>query len=107
MSNVFSNENFAVLGVMNVRQNANSQNYVGGTCFIQRKPESDYGNITILSFNEGSGLVEKDFNVQERFEANVVPAIHTQLTTTSADPVNISNSDISVNSYRMDGTIIS
>jgi hypothetical protein len=89
-----------------VSANSNPQ-WVGSTVFIQRKPEENYGNLTILSYGKGStyNVVEEDFNVQARFEANVVPTITSRLGENTTD-VTISNSNISVNSYRADGTLI-
>ena len=107
MSNVFSNASFAVLSVMDTRNRDVSNIYLGSTVFVQRKPEEDYGNLTILSFTNGQdGLRDADFNVQERFEANVVPLIQAHFGNLEASYVNISNSAISVNSYKPDGSII-
>lgn len=107
MSNVFSNTSFAVLGVMDCHDGANGDFYVGSTVFVQRKPESDYGNLTILSYSRDLyNLTENDFNIQARFEANVCPQIMTDLLDTSVGSPVLTNSNISVNSYIYDGTLI-
>jgi len=107
MSNVFTNTNFAVLSIMDAR-NSTTNDYIGSTVFLQRKPEDNYGNITILTFENGSiyGLTEEDFNVQARFEANAVPTITTRLADVSDGGLTLSNSNISITSYRADGTPI-
>lgn len=108
MSNVFSNTSFAVLSIMDVTGKNNTNAYVGSTVFVQQKPESNYGNITILTFEDGSryNLDRLDFNVQARFEANAVPAIHSRLADIMDVDVVIANSNISAVSYRADGTPI-
>ena len=107
MSNVYTSSDYAVLSIMDVVSANSNPQWVGSTVFIQRKPEENYGNLTILSYGKGSSynVVEEDFNVQARFEANVVPTITTRLGENTTD-VTISNSNISVNSYRADGTLI-
>ena len=104
MSNVFTNSDFAVLSVMDTVNDDNNQ-WAGSTVFLQRKPEADYGNITILSFF-GDSVAREDFNVQARFEANIVPKISSELSEMSVANVTLSNSNISVSSYRLDGTVI-
>ena len=101
MSNVYTHTNYAVLSVMNMFDDGV---YAGSTCYIQRKPESSYGNITTLSFTVPDAD-RADFDVQARFEANVVPDINTSFTNMDALSVVISNSNISVNSYSMDGKL--
>lgn len=107
MSNVFTNSNFAVLSIMDVI-NSQSNDYVGSTVFIQRKPESNYGNITILTYEDNSSynLLREDFNVQARFEANVVPSITSRLSAPADGDVVLSNSNISPTSYYANGTEI-
>lgn len=107
MSNVFSNTSFAVLSIMDVTSSTDNT-YIGSSVFIQRKPENDYGNITILTFESGSSynLDRLDFNVQSRFEANAVPVLHSRLSDDWDGDVVLSNSNISVNSYRADGSLI-
>ena len=107
MSNVFTNSDYAVLSVMDVERSDNSA-WVGSTVFAQRKPEANYGNLTILSYGKNNpyNLVIEDFNVQARFEANVVPTITSQIADNNVGAVNVSNSNISVNSYRANGTLI-
>ena len=85
MSNVYTSSDYAVLSVMDVVSSNSNPQWVGSTVFIQRKPEANYGNVTILSYSKGSSynVVEEDFNVQARFEANVVPTITTRLGETS------------------------
>ena len=104
MSNVFSNTSFAVLSVM---QNHMNNAFVGATAFVQRKPEANYGNILTISFsaNDFSG---EDFNVQERFEANITANIMQQITTyeNGPSPLVSSNSNISSKSYVMSATEI-
>lgn len=99
MSNVYTHTNYAVLSVMNI---FNNNVYAGSTCYIQRKPESDYGNLTTISFMLPDAD-RADFDVQARFEANVVPDINTRFASMDVATVVISNSNISVNSYSMDG----
>ena len=108
MSNVYSSSDYAVLSIMDVVSANSNPQWVGSTIFVQRKPEADYGNLTILSYSKGSeyNVVEEDFNVQARFEANVVPTIATRIANTVEGTVTISNSNISVNSYRANGTLI-
>lgn len=110
MSNVYSNASFAVLSVMSTYEAANLKNYQGSSVFVQRKPETDYGNITVLTYHQsGKGSAHnlriEDFNQQAAFEANAVPQIHTSLTMIDDIAVVISNSNISVNSYTMDGKL--
>ena len=110
MANVFSNASFAVLSVMSTT-NGNTNAYIGSTCFVQRKPESDYGNITIISYPDDDfgthhNLRIEDFNQQAAFEANVVPKIHSDISSMSTTQVNIANSNISSVSYSMNGTAI-
>ena len=102
MSNVYTHTNYAVLSVMNIFDT--SDVYQGSTLYVQRKPESNYGNITTLSFM-APDADRADFDVQARFEANVVPDINTAFTDMDAASVVISNSNISVNSYSMDGKL--
>ena len=107
MSNVFSNTSFAVLGVMDCHDAANGDFFFFFTVFVQRKPESDYGNLAILSYSRDLfNLSENDFNIQARFEANVCPQIMSDLLDTSVGNPVLTNSNISVNSYTYDGTLI-
>ena len=108
MSNVYSSSDYAVLSVMDVVSANSNPQWIGSTVFVQQKPEADYGNLAILSYSKGSpyNVVEEDFNVQARFEANVVPTINTRLADSGDSAVTIGNSNISVNSYRADGTLI-
>ena len=108
MANVFSNASFAVLSVMETLDSNNLNHYYGSTVFIQRKPESDYGKITFFSYPEevkGShhNFDRLDFNVQARFEANVVPRVHSDFAVMRSNVV-LSNSNISAVSYSADGT---
>ena len=110
MANVFSNASFAVLSVMSTTSGVTNA-YIGSTCFVQRKPESNYGNITVISYpvaDHGTlhNLRIEDFNQQAAFEANVVPKIQSDITSISDSPVNIANSNISTVSYTMNGTAI-
>jgi hypothetical protein len=110
MSNVFSNSSFAVLSVMKTLV-GDDRTYGGSTVFLQRKPEEDYGNITILSFSQEAygtshSLRVEDFDNQDAFEANVVPVLHSAITDFSSANVILSNSNISVNSYSANGTAI-
>ena len=98
MSNVFSNTSFAVLSVM---ENKLIANFIGATAFVQRKPETNYGNILTVSF-DSANFDEKDFNVQARFDANIAPNIMQQITTyEQGNPLVSSNSNISAKSYAM------
>lgn len=108
MSNVYSSSEYDVLSVMDVKSANSNPQWIGSTVFVQQKPEADYGNLTILSYSKDSpyNVVEEDFNVQARFEANVVPTITTRLGDSGDSAVTVANSNISVNSYRADGTLI-
>ena len=108
MSNVFSNASFAVLSVMNVHDKNDSSIYLGSTVFVQKKPESDFGNITVLNFGrQNETLVQEDFDHQTRFEANVIPRVHKSLIQPQATGnVTLSNSSISPVSYTANGSII-
>lgn len=110
MSNVYSNSSFAVLSVMKTLV-GDDKTYGGSTVFLQRKPEESYGNITILSFSQeaygtGHNLRVEDFDNQDAFEANVVPALHSAITAFSTSNVILANSNISVISYTANGTAI-
>ena len=110
MANVFSNASFAVLSVMS-STTVTDNSYLGSTCFIQRKPESDYGNITVISYSESGygtqhNLRIEDFNQQAAFEANVVPKIQSDINSMNQIQVNVANSNISSASYTMNGTPI-
>ena len=104
MSNVFSNASFAVLSVMQTKINSTFQS---ATAFVQRKPEANYGNILTVSFPSAEWN-ELDFNVQDRFEANVAPNIMILLSDSisSAKGFSEANSNISVKSYRVSATEI-
>jgi len=108
MSNVYSNASFAVMSVMHSRARDNLEHWVGSTCFIQRKPEDNYGQITVQSFSLGNpyNLEKLDFDVQARFDANVAPTIQNLLTDHVTGNVAVSNSNISVVSMKADGTVI-
>ena len=108
MSNVFSNTSFAVLSIMDVTAKNNANSYIGSSVFVQQKPENNFGNITILTFEDGSkyNLDQLDFNVQARFEANALPVIHSRLTDIMDVDVVLANSNISAVSYRANGTPI-
>lgn len=101
MSNVYTHTNYAVLSVMNSFDDAG---YVGSTCYLQRKPEASYGNLTTVTFNIPDAD-RADFDVQARFEANVVPSINSRLSDMDNRNTVNSNSNISVNSYSLDGKI--
>tara|TARA_Y100001938_G_C8047098_1_gene409544 strand:- start:67 stop:381 length:315 start_codon:yes stop_codon:yes gene_type:complete len=75
MSNVFSNASFAVLSVMEYHS---TNSWVGATAFVQKKPETDYSDITTVSF-ASADWDNKDFQVQARFDANIAPNIMMQL----------------------------
>jgi hypothetical protein len=113
MSNVFSNASFAVLSVMKSLDASNTKVYRGSTVFVQRKPEADFGNITVISYSDDRfgtdhTLRVEDFDQQAAFEANVVPKIATDIKSMISDrPVVIANSNISANSYTMSGTAVS
>lgn len=112
MSNVYSNASFAVISVMKSVDAANTNLYRGSTVFVQRKPEENYGNITVISYSDDRygidhNLRVEDFDQQEAFEANVVPKIASDIAAMIEEsPVIISNSNISVNSYVMNGTSV-
>ena len=93
MSNVFSNSDFTVVGIMKT-ENADDV-YAGATVFYQKTGESQ---IAYLSNN---ATVEADVDHQARFEANVVP--HIQHAITQFAKYTTSNSEISVDSYTVQG----
>ena len=99
MSNVFSNTSFAVLSVMESRVN---DNFLSATAFVQKKPESSHGNILTVSF-PSADWDQLDFNVQDRFNANIAPNIMQQISDNpsqnSASGFVEANSNISVKSY--------
>jgi len=103
MSNVYTTTNYAVLSIMDTYLDGGNT-YSGSTVYVQQKPEDAHGNLTTLSYANGTNNFEQlDFNVQARFEANVVPVITTQLSEMKTVNIVISNSNISVQSYRSDG----
>ena len=104
MSNVFSNASFAVLSVMQTKINSTFQS---ATAFVQRKPEANYGNILTVSFPSAEWN-ELDFNVQDRFEANVTPNIMMLISDSIsiAEGFSEANSNISAKSYRVSATEI-
>ena len=104
MSNVFSNTNFAVLSVM---QNHINNAFIGATAFVQRKPEAGFGNILTVSF-AAADFDGADFNIQDRFDANIAPNIMQQISTyeQGSPPLVASNSNISSKSYVMSATEI-
>ena len=109
MSNVFSNASFAVLSIMHAHDKANNDLYLGSTVFVQKKPESNYGNITVLSYGTSNetGLVKEDFDHQTRFEANFLHRIQTNLTAPQhTGNVALSNSSISPVSYTANGSVV-
>ena len=101
MSNVFSNASFAVLSVMQTKINSTFQS---ATAFVQRKPEANYPSITTVSFASAEWDI-KDFQVQDRFNANVAPNIYSQVTNAPFANSEVSfisiKSNISAKSYRM------
>lgn len=101
MSNVYTHSDFAVLSIMNI---FTDDNWDGSTCYIQRKPESDYGNITTVTFLSPD-YNREDFDILDGFTANIVPAITSKFSSMDAVNVVMSNSNISVNSYSMDGKL--
>ena len=99
MSNVFSNTSFAVLSVMESRVN---DDFLSATAYVQQKPEANYGNILTVSFPSAE-WDQLDFNVQDRFNANVAPNIMATISSlpghnTSSGFVE-ANSNISAKSY--------
>ena len=106
MSNVFSNASIAVLSVMESRIN---NVFHEATAYVQRKPEADYGNILIVSF-PSADWHELDFNVQDRFNANVLPNIMITINQSpgqnSSSGFTDANSNISAKSYGMSATEI-
>jgi len=106
MSNVFSNSSFAVLSVMhahNVNTGDDSKTWAGSTAFVQQKPETDYGNIMTVTF-DAADWDPQDFDVQDRFDANIASNIMSTIDSienTSNLMLVLSNSNLSVKSYRM------
>ena len=101
MSNVYTHSDFAVLSIMN---SFDDNVYIGSSCFIQRKPETKFLSPTCVSFDAADGADRANFDVQARFEANVVPAIVTRLSNLDNSSFENSNSNISVISYSLDAT---
>ena len=110
MSNVFSNASFAVLSVVNFH-NPNLPNgpavWKGSTAYVQKKPEADFGNITVINFDAADWSID-DFNVQARFDANIAANIQSEINQMVAIPggeishvPTMSNSDISPKTYVM------
>ena len=101
MSNVFSNASFAVLSVMQTKINST---FLSATAYVQRKPEANYGNVITVSWTEHEAD-EADFNVQDRFEANIAPNIMQRFGemkhVSTGEGFNEANSNISVKSYRL------
>mgnify|MGYP003145135275 FL=1 len=104
MSNVFSNASFAVLSVM---QTKIDNDFLGSVVYVQKKPEADFGKPTTVAYLPAD-FPEVDFNVQERFEANIVPNIHQQISQAVSTTSGFSeaNSNISVKSYGVSFTEI-
>ena len=99
MSNVFSNTSFAVLSVMEYHAN---ESWVGATAFVQKKPEDNHPDITTVSFASADWDV-KDFQIQDRFNANIASNIMMQLNdmpSNNASFVAI-KSNLSSKSYKM------
>tara|TARA_Y100001972_G_C7654147_1_gene329191 strand:+ start:72 stop:386 length:315 start_codon:yes stop_codon:yes gene_type:complete len=99
MSNVFSNTSFVVLSVM---ENYVGEGLMGATGFVQVLPESKYPDIMTVSF-PAADFDAKDFQVQDRFNANVASNIQAQI---DALPSNNDNfvtikSNLSSKSYKM------
>jgi len=91
MSNVFSNSDFTVVGIM--KTSDDSDTYAGATVFYQKSGAS---SITHLS---NVDLAAADVDHQARFEANVVPHITAAITEFSN--FTTTNSAISVDSYHV------
>ena len=108
MSNVYSNASFAVLSVMDTFNptlpDGTKGEWVGSTCFVQRKPEADYPNVLVVSFN-ADNWPRNDFTVQDRFNANVAANIMSGINgySSDGDPIIMvnSNSSLSPKSYKM------
>lgn len=108
MSNVYSNASFAVLSVMDTFNptlpDGTKGEWVGSTCFVQRKPEADYPNVLVVSF-PADNWPRDDFTVQDRFNANVTANIMSGINgySNQGDPIIMvnSNSSISPKSYKM------
>ena len=99
MSNVFSNTSFAVLSVMEYHAN---ESWIGATAFVQKKPEADHPDVTTVSFASADWDV-KDFQLQDRFDANIASNIMNQLSDMpSANAGFIAvKSNLSTASYKM------
>ena len=93
MSNIYSHSDFNIVGVMKTKNASDA--YSGATVFYQKTGESQ---IAYLSNN---ATVEADVDHQARFEANVVP--HIQHAITQFAKYTTSNSEISVDSYTVQG----
>mgnify|MGYP001327429668 FL=1 len=93
MSNVFSNSDFTVVGIMKTKNASDA--YAGATVFYQKSGASA---ITYLS---NADLAAADVDHQARFEANVVPHIAAAITQFSN--FTTTNSAISVDSYSVQG----
>lgn len=102
MSDVFSNSHMQIKSVMLGHKDST---YKGAQVFVQRLPTDTYA-INVINFDDGGshGLVKEDFEVQARFDANVVSAAFDATKITSG-AFSISNSNISVDSYSVTGEL--
>ena len=97
MANVYVHSDYAVVSVM-VTSNS-SGGFKGATVYVRHTPFDVHQTYPLNFNNEDYSLL--DFNVQARFEANVVPKISSRVTRVKDkdDEFYVSNSNISVDSY--------
>ena len=100
MANVYVHSDYAVVSVM-VTSNS-SGGFKGATVYVRHTP-FDVNETYPLSFTPSNkdsfAYTLLDFNVQDRFEANVVPKINDRVTSNRRKDFYVSNSNISVDSY--------
>ena len=105
MANVYVHSDYAVVGIM-VTTNA-AAGFKGASVYVRHTPFDIHDayplNFTPLN-NNSFAYSLLDFNVQERFEANVVPKITERVTSNRATDYYVSNSNISVDSYVLTST---
>ena len=93
MSNVYSHSDFDVVGIMKTKNASDA--YAGATVFYKKTGESQ------IAYLSNADLAAADVDHQARFEANVVP--HIQYAITQFANYTTSNSEISADSYTVQG----
>ena len=102
MSNVYVHSDYAVVGVMHTSNTRGD--FHGSQVFVRKLPFEDHSTFC-LSFCSPCGTpwpaTIEDYDIQERFEANVVPLITSRLNTATTVDVQYltMNSNLSSDSY--------